>query len=428
MKHMKSACIITAAAFLTAAGICGIQAAADAGFSMTAAEETVVERGDLRFTVCDDHAVVTKCLSQSGAVIPAEIDGVPVTEIGEEAFAVCTQMKEAVIPGSVERIGANAFGKDPMLESVTIGNGTVYIGRYAFDSCINLKSVKLPDTLQWIDDRAFYLCAALSEINIPEDIGYIGECAFFGTAIPSAEVSAASVGIGAFENCTKLKTAKLQAAYTVPDFAFSGCEALESVTLSSRLEAIGTRAFDGCKALKTLTVPARVEKFGSYAFNGCDALTLKVAADSAAEKHAQKFSVKYEIIDAMETGGLMTGDLNGDCRVSVEDVQLALQAYTNVLAKKDSGLNALQYEAASSVCLFGGSLTVEDVQFILRYYTENEVAKRTVSWDDLRTIYMPETTTAPAVTVYNTSGTCICDELTTHTTAIPMPVTTAPAQ
>ena len=392
---------------------------------MTAAEETVVERGDLRFTVYDDHAVITKCLSQSGAVIPEEIDGVPVTEIGNEAFAVCKQMTEVVIPGSVERIGANAFGKNPLLESVTIGNGTVYIGRYAFDSCINLKSVKLPDTLQWIDDRAFYLCTALSGIELPEGIEYIGERAFYGTAVPSAEVPDASIGIGAFENCTKLKTAKLQAAYTVPDFAFSGCEALESVTLSSRLEAIGTRAFDGCKALKTLTVPACAGNFGSYAFNGCDALTLKVAADSAAEKHAQKFSVKYEIIDAMETGGLMTGDLNGDCRVSVEDVQLALQAYTNVLAKKDSGLNALQYEAASSVCLFGGSLTVEDVQFILRYYPENEVAKRTVSWDDLQKKYMPETTTAP---VFYSSGTCICDELTTHTTAIPLPVITEPAQ
>ena len=426
MKHMKSACIITAAAFLTAAGICGIQAAADAGFSMTAAEETVVERGDLRFTVYDDFAIVTKCLSQNGAVIPDTIEGVPVTEIGNEAFAVCNQMKEVVIPGSVETIGDNAFGHNMLLESVTIGNGTVTIGNYAFDSCPKLKSVTLPDTLFTIGDRAFYQCTALSEINFPENLAGIGDGAFWGTAIQSADLYAVSIQNGAFENCTALKTVKLQDAYTVPDFAFSGCEALESVTLSSRLEAIGTRAFDGCKALKSLTVPARVEKIGSYAFNGCDALTLKVAADSAAEKHAQRFAIKYEVIDAMETGGLMTGDLNGDCRVSVEDVQLALQAYTNVLAKKDSGLNALQYEAASSVCLFGGSLTVEDVQFILRYYTENEVAKRTVSWDDLRIIYMPETTTATALaTTAAWNGTCIGDELerSTRTTANHVAVT-----
>lgn len=416
MKHIKTACTITAAAILTsAAGICGVETAAETGIE--------IQRGDLQFTVYKDHAVVTRCLNQKGAAIPAEITGIPVTEIGNEAFALCSQMKEIVIPGSIESIGTAAFGRNMALESVTIMNGTVSIGTYAFDSCINLKSVTLPDSLFEIGDRAFYLCSALSEINFPENIAYIGERAFYGTAIQSADIPAGTVGVGVFENCTKLKTAKLQAVYTVPNYAFSECEALETVTLSSRLEAIGTRAFDGCKSLKTLTVPARVGKIGSYALNGCDALTLKAAANSAAEQYAQKFGTKYEIIDAMETGGLMTGDLNGDCKVSVEDVQLALQAYTNVLARKASGLNALQYEAASFVMLLDDGLSIEDVQLILRYYTEKEVAHRDISWDDLRTIYMPETTTAPAVTVYNTSGTCFCDELTTRTTANPVQVT-----
>ena len=43
------------------------------------------------------------------AVIPAELDGCPVTEIGEYAFKDCTRLKRVVLPDTIRRIGELAF-------------------------------------------------------------------------------------------------------------------------------------------------------------------------------------------------------------------------------------------------------------------------------------------------------------------------------
>ena len=51
------------------------------------AEAGEVTVGDLTFRKYEDHAAVTKCAGEATeVVIPAEIDGVPVTEIGSRAL------------------------------------------------------------------------------------------------------------------------------------------------------------------------------------------------------------------------------------------------------------------------------------------------------------------------------------------------------
>lgn len=64
-------------------------------------------------------------------VIPSEIDGKKVTEIGENAFCNCSSLTSITIPDSV----------------TTIGTG-------AFDSCTSLTSITLPDNVK-IDPSAF---------------------------------------------------------------------------------------------------------------------------------------------------------------------------------------------------------------------------------------------------------------------------------
>ena len=71
--------------------------------------------------------------------IPAEIDGVPVTAIGDRAFAERTDLASVVIP-----------------------EGVVSIGAQAFSGCAQLRSVSLPETLTNIGEGAF----ALSLIHI----------------------------------------------------------------------------------------------------------------------------------------------------------------------------------------------------------------------------------------------------------------------
>ena len=84
---------------------------------------------------------------------------------------------------------------------------------------------------------------------------------------------------------------------------------------------------------------------------------------------------------AAEPAPYLRGDINRDGVVSVEDAQLALKAYTNLVAENPSGLNAVQFQAAN--VLQDSVLDVIDAQCILQYYVTNTVSQGSVSWDQL---------------------------------------------
>ena len=72
-------------------------------------------------------------------------------------------------------------------------------------------------------------------------------------------------------------------------------------------------------------------------------------------------------------------DLSGN--VSVEDVQLALGAYTNQVSGKNNGLSVIRHSCADADR--NGSLTIVDVQMILIYYTRNVVSRQNVPWEQI---------------------------------------------
>lgn len=78
----------------------------------------------------------------------------------------------------------------------------------------------------------------------------------------------------------------------------------------------------------------------------------------------------------------LRGDINRDGAVTVEDAQLALIAYTNTVADKPTGFkHPVQMEAAN--VLRDSAFDIVDVQCILKYYVENNVSKRNVTWDQV---------------------------------------------
>ena len=87
--------------------------------------------------------------------IPAEIDGVKITSIGDYAFDLCRELTSVTIPNSVTSIGASAFRDCSGLTSVTIPDGVISIGDYAFDKCSGLTSITIPDSVISIGEFAF---------------------------------------------------------------------------------------------------------------------------------------------------------------------------------------------------------------------------------------------------------------------------------
>ena len=104
----------------------------------------------------DGTLEITKYVGNSATyVIPSEIDGKKVTQIGSYAFSSCTELTSVTIPDGVTSIGNSTFSDCTSLETVTIPNSVTHIYPRAFYNCTLLKEVTIPASVTSIRDYAF---------------------------------------------------------------------------------------------------------------------------------------------------------------------------------------------------------------------------------------------------------------------------------
>lgn len=119
-------------------------------------------------------------VTDTDIVIASEIDGKPVTSIGDRAFEDCYESLTSVVIGdSVTSIGTCAFTCCRSLTSVVIGDSVESIGDQAFDGCSSLASVVIGDSITYIGSSAFANCSSLKSIVIPDSVTSIGNHAFY---------------------------------------------------------------------------------------------------------------------------------------------------------------------------------------------------------------------------------------------------------
>ncbi len=221
----------------------------------------VLEHGDFEYSVNEQGDYEISGYNYYGAEkktveIPAEIDGRPVTGIGDGAFkATANNINAVVIPSSVTYIGDFAFYGCSALTQIVIPDSVTSIGTGAFKDCTALTTVTLSATLKTIGDACFWGCTKLAAVTVPATVTVIG--------------------MGAFWNCT----------------------ALESVTIPASVTEIGDAAFYYCTGLKSAEFLANELTLGEIIFNGCneEVLVIKGAKDSTAQKYAEQWSFKYEV-------------------------------------------------------------------------------------------------------------------------------------
>ena len=134
---------------------------------------------------------ITKCdKSFEGAMaIPDHIDGIPVVEIGERAFAECKKITSVALPDTVEVVGKEAFFVCDGLEALHLGAGIKKIEEDAFWSCSSLKSVEIPGSVEVVSEYAFEGCSGLEELRLGVGIKKIEERAFWECAsLKSVEI------------------------------------------------------------------------------------------------------------------------------------------------------------------------------------------------------------------------------------------------
>lgn len=218
--------------------------------------------------------------------IPSEINGTPVTTIGNAAFRDFS-VTSVTIPASVTEIGSNAFAGCTNLTIVNYAgdwsNLTIQSGNPAVQDAANAPLFNFefipPDNTAVIVTNYKYNGAA-ADVTIPsryqgKPVTTIGHAAFFNSAVTSVTIpdSVTSISDEAFINCPKLTNISIPNSVTYIGFsAFSSCTSLKSITLPSSLSFISGALFLGCSQLTTIHIPVSVTSIGNNAFADCPSL------------------------------------------------------------------------------------------------------------------------------------------------------------
>lgn len=97
--------------------------------------DQIVSRQDYEYTQSKDGITITKYIgNESTVVIPTEINGLPVKEIGDGAFKGCS-VSSVTLPSGLKKIGWFAFEGCARLQEVYIPSSVISIGHSAFNSC-----------------------------------------------------------------------------------------------------------------------------------------------------------------------------------------------------------------------------------------------------------------------------------------------------
>ena len=250
-----------------------------------------------------------------------------VKNLGVGAFSGCEKLKKIKLSSVTTVIPNSTFNDCRSLESITLPNTVKEIGGYAFYGCRNLRIVTGGNKIEKIESEAFRGCENLEDITLPSSVKECGglifnECKNLKTAGPTSgnynvklgftetipdgllessyleEITipdtVKNLGVGAFSGCEKLKKIKLSSVTTViPNSTFNDCRSLESITLPNTVKEIGDYAFYGCNNLKKITIPDTVKEIGYYTFRECPNLTIYGYTGSYAETYASEQNIPF---------------------------------------------------------------------------------------------------------------------------------------
>jgi len=243
--------------------------------------------GDMLFHVYSDRAVLYSYEgSEAKVTVPADINGVPVKEIGDFAFYYNTDLTEIVFNANLEKIGVSAFsGCRNLAVVIDIGKTLRYIDANAFERCKSLSNFPFPQGLSVIGNHAFSDSGVVT-VNLPDSLYHIGNGAFseceslYGFLIngdPNGESLCFKVIGGVLYSGTGSKLIAYPTAsslsYDMPEgvriigsYAFAGAEQLKKVNFPSSLKKIESYAFYNCENIEELNLPEFLEFIGHGAF------------------------------------------------------------------------------------------------------------------------------------------------------------------
>lgn len=225
--------------------------------------------------------------------IPSEINGHPVTAIGDGALREGSMRIFGItLPPTVKEIGVNAiYGR--YLKYLNLNDGLEVIKDYAINCGDELQTLVVPESVKYIGSEAIS-GEALKNITMPQNLEYMGERIFFGSAYDKDAnnrvdgiqyhgqylIAGIRIGYAAIENpdpSAPTENRQIHEWEAVGDIAIRegttmmgedafGMSNITSVKIPSTLKAIPHLGFYWCKNLNNVVIPGTVKEIGDNAF------------------------------------------------------------------------------------------------------------------------------------------------------------------
>lgn len=283
-------------------------------------------RDDYTCYRAEGGAVISQYVGDADALeLPAEIDGLPVIGIDDNAFYSSFGLKRITLSDTVTELAQNPFSGCNMLEEILVNEGSsryksvdgvlfttdgteliaypagkqqssyevpegvTRIGDQAFALCNSLTSVTLPSTLTSIGNSAFSMCTELTGVTLPEGVTSIGDGAFsrcFSIKSIVLPGSVSELGGNPFSDCialAEIQVSEDNSRFTGVDgvlyskdgtqlLVYPGGKQQGSVQVPEGVTSIGKGAFANCDDLTAITLPSSVTHIGARAFYACESL------------------------------------------------------------------------------------------------------------------------------------------------------------
>ena len=202
------------------------------------AETTTDELFD--YLVSSNYITITKYRgSQEQVIIPETIDGLPVLEIGNDAFTGNQVIK---------KVTANSV---TIIQDGRITPALITVGSFAY--CSNLTEIIMP-TLQTVGILAFK-GSGLVSINLPEVTTIYSNAFEYNQSLTTVTApKVTTIYDEAFSSCTLLTNINMPIVNRIEAFSFRSCSALTEIHLP-KLTIVGGGAFYSCTTLETVDLP-----------------------------------------------------------------------------------------------------------------------------------------------------------------------------
>ena len=314
---------------------------------------SIVKDGLKYRKVDDDHAILIGYAGAAFAnvVVADTIDGLPVTEIADNAFYYNTTIESIDFGANVEKIGQYSFCYTTSLVSAGSFANITHVGYSAFQGAgsltgavnftsklvevspgafmyTDITSLSFADTGNpYVADSAFRDDDQLVSVHIGSEMLDIYEDFLYDYKLETITVGAGNPKYSAvenvlFDNLNKtvrcIAANRAQTSFTVPegytlkeycaygnktlesltlgnatdrvpDYSFNYCEKLATINFGSYDGVVIQYAFSGCESLQSLTIPSNVNSVTQRAFDGCTNLKTVVFEEGCQKIEREAF-------------------------------------------------------------------------------------------------------------------------------------------